>query len=247
MRILRVKNYEEMSRKTADMILAEILLKPNAVLGLATGASPVGIYRELVAAYNQGDADFSEVTTINLDEYKGVSRECRQSYWYFMQNNLFQHVNVKADRIFIPDGEGRSVLEVCREYDKVIESTGGIDMQLLGIGMDGHIGFNEPANHFECNTHLVKLAESTIDVNQKFFDCREDVPKQAYTMGIKPIMQAKRVIMIASGKQKAGILKAAFDGPVTPRIPASILQLHADFTLIADEDALCEMKAEKKQ
>ncbi len=241
MRIIRVKNYEELSRRAANLFLAQIAMKPDAVLGLATGGSPVGTYREMVAAYEKGDVDFSEVTTINLDEYRGIPKKHEQSYWYFMQEHLFEHVNVRADHIFIPNGEDQDGERACREYDQLIKRVGGIDMQLLGIGLDGHIGFNEPADCFEINTHLVNLTDSTIEANKRFFHSRDEVPKQAYTMGIRPIMQAKKVVMIASGQQKASILKKAFTGPVTSTVPASILQIHPDFTLIADEEALLEM------
>ena len=226
MRIIKVKNYDEVSVKTANLILGQVNLKPDAVLGLATGGSPVGAYKKIVEAYNNGEVDFSGVTTINLDEYRGIKRNHEQSYWSFMQENLFKHVNVR---------------EVCREYDKIIEIAGGIDMQLLGIGLDGHIGFNEPADHFEKNTHCVELTESTIEANKRFFESKDEVPRQAYTMGILPIVQAKKVIMIANGKNKADIIKKAFTGPVTPEVPASILQMHPDFTLIADEEALTEI------
>lgn len=241
MRIIKVKNYEEISQKTANMILAQVNLKPNAVLGLATGGSPVGTYEKIVAAYRRGDVDFSEITTINLDEYRGIKKEHEQSYWSFMHENLFNHVNVREDHVFIPNGENPDSTEVCRGYDEIIEKTGGIDMQLLGIGLDGHIGFNEPDNHFEANTHCVDLTESTIEANMRFFNSKDEVPRQAYTMGIKPIMQAKKVIMIANGRNKAEIIKKAFTGPITPEVPASILQLHENFILIADEEALSEM------
>jgi glucosamine-6-phosphate deaminase len=241
MRIIKVKNYDEVSVKTANLILGQVNLKPDAVLGLATGGSPVGAYQKIVEAYNRGEVDFSQITTINLDEYRGIKRSHAQSYWSFMHENLFQYINVKEDHIFIPDGENPDSEEVCKAYDKVIEAAGGIDMQLLGIGLDGHIGFNEPADHFEKNTHCVDLTESTIEANKRFFKSKEEVPRQAYTMGILPIIQAKKVIMIANGKNKADIIKKAFMGPVTPEVPASILQMHPDFTLIADEEALTEI------
>lgn len=242
MRIIKVKNYEELSGKTANLILAQINLKPDSVLGLATGGSPVGTYEKIVAAYRQGDVDFSEVTTINLDEYRGIPREHEQSYWRFMHENLFEHVNIRKDHIFVPNGENPDSEEVCREYDKIIKTYGRMDMQLLGIGLDGHIGFNEPGDHFEANTHCVNLTESTIEANMRFFNSKDEVPRQAYTMGIAPIMQAKKVIMIANGRNKAEIIKKAFTGAITPEVPASILQLHTDFTLIADEEALSELK-----
>ncbi len=238
MRIIKARDYAEVSSKTANMLLAQVNLKPRSVLGLATGGSPVGAYQKVVEAYRNGDVDFSEVTTINLDEYRGVSREHPQSYWSFMQQHLMQHVNLPKERTFVPDGANMDAEAVCSAYDVIIEQSGGIDLQLLGIGLDGHIGFNEPADHFEKNTHCVELTESTIEANQRFFDSKDQVPKQAYTMGILPIMQAKRVVLIASGSNKAEILERAFFGPVTPQVPASILQLHPDVTLIADEAAL---------
>lgn len=240
MRIIRAKNYEELSRQAANLIVAQVQLKPNAVLGLATGGSPVGAYEVIQKRYEQGDVDFSEVTTINLDEYRGISRAHEQSYWHFMHEHLFDHVNVPEDHIFVPDGENLNGEEVCRAYEKVIRQAGGIDLQLLGIGLDGHIGFNEPADHFEMDTHLVDLTESTIEANKRFFANREEVPRQAYTMGIRSIFQAKKIVLIANGAGKADILRQAFTGPVTPQIPASILQLHSDVTLIADEEALKE-------
>lgn len=241
MRIVRAKDYAEVSSKTANLLLAQVNLKPSAVLGLATGGSPVGAYQKIVEAYQNANVDFSEVTTINLDEYRGISREHPQSYWSFMQEHLMKHVNLRKDHIFIPDGENMDAEAVCSAYDSVIEQSGGIDLQLLGIGLDGHIGFNEPADHFEKNTHCVELTESTIEANQRFFDSKDQVPRQAYTMGILPIMQAGKVVLIANGQNKADILRRAFFGPVTPQVPASILQLHPDVTLIADEAALSAM------
>ena len=242
MRIIKVKNYDEVSVKTANMILGQVNLKPDAVLGLATGGSPVGAYKKIVEAYNNGEVDFSGVTTINLDEYRGIKRNHEQSYWSFMQENLFKHVNVREDHIFIPNGENLNSEEVCREYDKIIENAGGIDMQLLGIGLDGHIGFNEPGEAFEKETHCVDLTESTIEANKRFFESEDDVPRQAYTMGIKNIMQAKKILVVVSGADKADILKEVLYGPITPEVPASILQLHNDVTIVADEAALSEIE-----
>lgn len=247
MRIIKVKNYEELSRKTANLIMAQVNLKPKSVLGLATGSSPIGTYERLVAAYRQGDIDFSEVTTINLDEYRGIKKEHKQSYWNFMQENLFCHVNISNESIFIPDGENMNSTGVCRAYDEIIRAAGGIDLQILGIGLDGHIGFNEPGSCFEAETHCTDLTESTIEANKRFFNSRDEVPKQAYTMGIKPIMQAKTVIMIANGRNKAEIIKKAFAEQITPMVPASILQLHPNFILIADEEALSCMETGEQQ
>ena len=241
MKIIRAKDYNDMSRKAANIISAQVIMKPDCVLGLATGGSPEGIYKQLIEWYNKGDIDFSEVTTINLDEYRGLSRERVQSYWYFMHDRVFDHVNVRPQKINVPDGTNLNAEKECARYDQVILSNGGIDLQLLGIGVDGHIGFNEPGAAFELGTHCVDLDESTIEANKRYFEKKEDVPRQAYTMGIKTIMQAKKVLMVVSGKNKADIVKAAFFGPVTPQVPASILQMHPDFTLVGDEDALSKI------
>ncbi len=238
MKIIRAKDYKDMSRKAANIISAQVIMKPNCVLGLATGGTPVGTYAQLIDWYNKGDIDFSEVTTVNLDEYRGLPRDHEQSYWYFMQKNFFRSVNVRPDRIHVPDGSNPDADEACREYDAVIRNVGGIDLQLLGIGVDGHIGFNEPGEAFELGTHCVDLTESTIDANQRFFASRDEVPRQAYTMGIKTIMQARKVLMVANGANKAEIIKRAFFGPVTPEVPASILQMHPDFILVGDAEAL---------
>ena len=238
MRIIRTKDYEDMSRRAAAIIAAQVVLKPDCVLGLATGGTPVGIYKNLVNWYQGGDLDFSEVTSVNLDEYRGLPREHKESYWSFMHRNLFEHVNIKPEHINLPDGMNMDADAECARYDKVIESVGGIDLQLLGIGHDGHIGFNEPSDAFDLGTHCVKLTDETIDANQRFFNNREEVPREAYTMGTRTIVQARKVLMVVSGKDKAEIIKKAFFGPVTPEVPASILQMHPDFTLVADEDAL---------
>ena len=238
MRIIRTKDYEDMSRRAAAIIAAQVVLKPDCVLGLATGGTPVGIYKNLVNWYQGGDLDFSEVTSVNLDEYRGLPREHKESYWSFMHRNLFDYVNINPNHINLPDGMNMDADAECARYDRGIESVGGIDLQLLGIGHDGHIGFNEPSNAFDLGTHCVKLTDETIDANQRFFNNREEVPREAYTMGTRTIMQARKILMVVSGKDKAEIIKKAFYGPVTPEVPASILQMHPDFTLVADEDAL---------
>lgn len=238
MRIIRTKNYDEMSRKAAAIIAAQVIHKPGCVLGLATGGTPVGTYKNLVAWYNQGGLDFSEVSTVNLDEYRGLPREHPESYWSFMHRNLFDHVNIPAARINLPDGTDMDADAECRRYDAVISGLGGVDLQLLGIGHDGHIGFNEPSDAFDMGTHCVDLTEETIEANKRFFASRDEVPRQAYTMGTSTIMSARKVLMVVSGRDKAEIVKKAFFGPVTPRVPASILQMHPNFVLVADEDAL---------
>lgn len=238
MNIVKVKDYEDMSRKAANVISAQVILKPSCVLGLATGSTPIGTYKQLIEWYNKGDLDFSKVSTANLDEYKGLTRENDQSYYYFMYNNLFKHVNIDLANTNIPDGTEPDSDKECARYNKVIEDLGGIDLQLLGLGFNGHIGFNEPDEEFAKLTHCVDLQPSTIEANKRFFESIDDVPRQAYTMGIKTIMQSKKVLLLVSGEGKAEILRDALFGPVTPHVPASILQLHNDVTVVADEAAL---------
>ena len=237
MKLIRATDYRDMSRKAANIISAQIIMKPNAVIGLATGSTPVGLYAQLIDWYNKGDIDFSQVTTFNLDEYRGLPRTHEQSYWYFMHKNLFDHINVKPENVHVPNGLA-SAETAGAEYDAMIEAAGGIDLQLLGIGSDGHIGFNEPGAAFELGTHCVDLTEKTISDNARFFESADEVPRQAYSMGVKSIMQARKVLMVVNGKNKAEIVRRAFFGPVTPEVPASILQMHPDFTLVGDAEAL---------
>ena len=238
MRLIRAKDYADVSRKAANIIAAQIHLKPDCVLGLATGSSPVGTYKELIAKYEAGDLDFSQVKTVNLDEYVGLPKDHDQSYAYFMRANLFDHVNIDQANCNIPSGMNPNAAEECARYDAVIAAFGGADLQLLGLGPNGHIGFNEPCDEFVMGTNKVELTKATIDANQCFFEKREDVPTHAYTMGIGSIMKAKRVLLVVNGKGKAQAVKDCFFGPVKPQAPGSILQLHPDFTLVADEDAL---------
>lgn len=241
MQIYRAKDYEDMSKKAANIIASQVVLKPDCVLGLATGSTPIGAYKNLVEKYEQGDLDFSQVTTVNLDEYKGLPRENDQSYYYFMHDNLFDHVNVKPENTHLPDGTKEDANEECARYEELIRSLGGQDLQLLGLGHNGHIGFNEPDTVFEKTTHCVDLQESTIEANKRFFASADDVPKQAYTMGIGTIMQAKKILVVVSGEDKADTVAKAFFGSVTPEVPASILQFHKDVILVADEAALSKV------
>ena len=238
MRIICAKDYKEMSEMAADIIGAQILLKPDAVLGLATGSTPIGTYEELVRRYEAGRLDFSKIKTVNLDEYRGLTKDNDQSYYYFMHSHLFDHINIDKANTNVPDGMEPDAIKAGEDYENIISNFGGIDLQLLGLGNNGHIGFNEPGDEFIDKTHVVDLTQSTIEANKRFFASIDEVPKQAYTMGIGSIMRAKRVLMLVSGKGKAQIVKDAFFGPVTPKVPASILQLHNDFILIGDAEAL---------
>lgn len=241
MKIYKAKDYKDMSRKAANIISAQVIMKPNCVLGLATGSTPIGTYDQLVEWYNKGDLDFSEVTTVNLDEYKGLPRTNDQSYYYFMHQHLFDRVNIDPERTNVPNGMEPDAEKECGRYEELIRSLGGVDLQLLGLGHNGHIGFNEPGEAFEKETHCVDLTESTIEANKRFFASADDVPKQAYTMGIKTIMQAKKILIVVNGENKADIVERAFFGPVTLEVPASILQLHNDVTLVGDEAALAKI------
>lgn len=240
--IIKAKNYEEMSTKAANIIAAQVTMKPNCILGLATGSTPIGTYAKLVEKYKEGELDFAGVTSVNLDEYRGLPKENDQSYYYFMHDHLFSHINIDKRRTFLPDGTEPDAEKACNDYNDIIHSVGGIDLQLLGLGHNGHIGFNEPSDNFALETHCVDLTESTIKANQRFFSSYEDVPKQAYTMGIKTILQAKKVVVVVSGADKAEAVYKSFFGPVTPQVPASILQLHPDCIVVADEAALSMVK-----
>lgn len=240
MKIYQVKNYDEMSKKAASIIAAQVAAAPESILGLATGSTPTGAYRYLREWYESGSLDFSEIRTINLDEYKGISRENEQSYYYFMKRNLFDHVNICQENTHIPNGEDPDSEKVCREYEKLIRST-GIDLQLLGIGRNGHIGFNEPADSFAEECHCVALAKSTIEANKRFFESEDDVPKQAYTMGIGTIMSAKKILLLASGEDKAEALYQMICGKISAKVPASVLRLHQNVTIIADQAAMSKI------
>ncbi len=236
-RILRAADPEAVGKLAADRFEALILSKPACVLGLATGSSPLPLYRELIAREKAGRIDFSRVRSANLDEYKGLSPDHPQSYRYFMQENLFDHIGILPENTIVPDGLSADADTMCAEYERKIESWGGIDLQLLGLGHDGHIGFNEPDDHFPAMTHEVKLLEITRQANKRFFDSIDEVPTAAYTMGIGTVMAAKKILMVVTGPDKAEILKEALLGPITPQVPASILQLHPDVTVICDEAA----------
>ncbi len=236
MKFIKVKNYEELSRISADIIAAQVILKPDCVLGLATGSSPLGTYANLAKYCSEGRVDFKNVTSVNLDEYVGLSPDHEQSYRYFMNENLFSKINIDVNKTYVPSGLAEDLAKEGKGYDERIKSLGGIDLQLLGIGLDGHIGFNEPDDCFTAETHEVVLDPSTIEANARFFSSADEVPKKAITMGMMSIMQAKKVLLIANGKNKEEIVNKSFFGPITPEVPASILQLHPDLTVIYTEN-----------
>lgn len=239
MRIYKEPDYKAVSRRAANLISAQIISKPNSILGLATGSSPIGAYQQLIMWYQKGDLDFREVISVNLDEYVGLSKKDPQSYHSFMKEQLFDSVNIDPKNTHIPNGMAKDLVSACKDYDTFLSSLGGTDLQLLGIGENAHIGFNEPSNFFESNTHVVHLSQSTIEANARLFPSIDLVPKQAITMGILTILQAKKIVLIASGPKKAQALYQTLLEPITPNVPASILQLHKDVSIVADEAALC--------
>lgn len=241
MRIIVVENYEEMSKKAAAMMASQIILKPESVLGLATGDTPLGMYKELIRMYNENMIDFSKVKTFNLDEYYGLGKDSNQSYNYYMTNNLFKHINIDKENINIPNGMAKNIEEECISYEKRIKEAGGIDIQVLGIGVNGHIGFNEPDVNFEAETHLVNLDEKTIESNSRFFKCIEEVPTKAISMGIKTIMHSKKIVLLANGASKADAIAKTVNGKISPEVPASILQLHQDVAIIVDKEAASKL------
>ena len=232
MKILKVPDYKSLSQKAATLIAAQVIRKPQSVLGLATGSTPEGVYDQLIELNKQDVIDFSGVSTLNLDEYCGLPGEHPQSYNYYMHQKLFNHVNLPLGNTHLPSGVAADALMECRRYEELIQRLGGIDLQLLGIGRNGHIGFNEPGESFLPSTHLADLAEDTIAANSRFFTPEEKVPTQAFSMGIGTIMRARSILLIASGPDKTWALDKTINGPVTPRVPASVLQFHPDVTVI---------------
>ena len=242
MNIITVKNYEEMSKMAAHILAAQVIAKPDSVLGLATGSTPIGIYDCLAVWCKNGEVDFSKAATVNLDEYRGLDHSNDQSYYYFMNKHLFSRINIDPSRTNVPDGTEPDPEKESKRYEALIQELGGIDIQLLGIGHDGHIGFNEPNSFFDKETHCVDLTEMTIEANKRFFESIDDVPRQAYTMGIGTIMSAKKILMVVTGADKADIVAKAFYGEVTPEVPASIIQFHPNVTVICDEAAMSKVQ-----
>jgi len=233
MELICTDNYYEFSRKVANLLSAQVLMKPNCVLGLATGATPVGAYEQLVQWHKKGDLSFAYTTTVNLDEYIGLSADAEQSYSMFMHMHFFDRVDIDCKRTHIPNGMARSLEAECKRYDRIVKKLGRIDMQLLGMGHNGHIGFNEPGDQFFMDTHVVTLSEQTRTANSRFFNGKlENVPTQAISLGIRSIMQARKVVLAVNGEEKMDTLRQVLNGPVTPHVPASILQLHQDITVV---------------
>ena len=247
MKIFSAPDYMEMSRKAANLISAQVILKPDSVLGLATGSTPLGVYSQLIDWYDKGDVDFSKVRSVHLDEYCGLAPEHEQSYHFYMKENFFKHIDIKLENTHVPDGLAEDVAQEGHRYDALIESFGGIDLQLLGIGNTGHIGFNEPSDHYIKETHRVTLNQKTIDANARFFASKDEVPRYAITMGMGAIMGAKKVLLVANGAGKAEILYQSLFGPITPEVPASILQIHPDVTVVADEAAMSVIREKRPQ
>ena len=241
MRIYLSEDYKAMSRRAANIISAQVITKPDSVLGLATGGTPVGAYQQLVEWYKKGDLSFAEIKTVNLDEYLGLSPHHEQSYRYFMQVNLFDHIDIKPENTHVLNGLAKDPQAECAAYNQLIRDLGGIDLQLLGMGHNGHIAFNEPGDDFGLETHVVTLTDRTSDANTRFFESRDEVPRHALSMGIKNIMQARRILIVVSGEEKAETVCKAFAGPVTKDVPASVLQLHPDVTLVGDRAALSKL------
>ncbi|EMT38609.1 glucosamine-6-phosphate deaminase [Thermoanaerobacter thermohydrosulfuricus] len=237
MKVIITVNYDEMSKKAAEIVKKQIKEKHNTVLGLATGSTPLGMYKHLIEIYKRGEIDFSNVITFNLDEYIGLSPDHPQSYHYFMFHNFFNHINIKKENVHIPNGIAEDLEEECRKYEEEIEKAGGIDLQILGIGVNGHIGFNEPEESIETKTHVVTLTEDTINANKRFFKSAEEVPRKAITMGLGSIMKAKKIVLLASGKNKAEAIKETIKGQLTTKVPATVLALHPDVIIIIDKEA----------
>jgi glucosamine-6-phosphate deaminase len=241
MEVIVQRDYEQMSKIAAQIVVEVLNTKPNAVLGMATGSTPLGLYQELVRLYRAQLIDFSRVTTFNLDEYVGLPAKHPQSYHYFMHEHFFQHVNIPQHNINIPSGTTSNYPAFCEWYEKRIAECGGVDLQILGIGSDGHIAFNEPTSSLSSRTRLKTLSKQTIDDNARFFEHREDVPVYAITMGVGTILEAKKLVLVASGKAKAKAIAGAIEGPVTSMVTASAIQLHRDAIVIVDEPAAADL------
>ncbi|HLR52098.1 MAG TPA: glucosamine-6-phosphate deaminase [Candidatus Avamphibacillus sp.] len=242
MNIIKVKNYEDMSEKACELIVDKLKKLEQPVLGLATGSTPEGFYDRLIDTYKEGNISFENTTTFNLDEYVGLSKDDSQSYHYYMNERLFKHINIKEENAHVPKGDTENLEEECKRYEQLIQDAGGVDLQLLGLGTNGHIAFNEPGSSFQSRTQVVDLTESTIQANSRFFERKEDVPTKAVSMGIGSILESDEIVMLVSGESKAEALAQMINGEITEDCPATALQNHNNVTVIADEAALKKVK-----
>lgn len=243
-RVIVTEHYQELSQKAAQLLSVQLQKKPDSVIGFATGSTPIGMYKELINSYNRKEISFEQMSTFNLDEYVGLTRVHPQSYYHFMQEQLFSHINVRPEKIQFPPGIFTDAKHACQSYEDALKAAGGVDLQILGIGVNGHIGFNEPDQHFTLYTHIVELAKKTIESNARFFGGEDEVPRSAITMGIKSIMDARSILLLASDRKKAAAVQRIFSGKVDPQIPATVLQLHPDVTLVVDREAASFLKEE---
>ncbi len=237
MRIIVCENYDEMSARAAEIVASQLILKPDSILGLATGSTPIGLYENLAKMNKEGLIDFSQVKSFNLDEYYPIDHSNDQSYYYFMNDNLFSKVNIDVKNTDIPNGEASDPVAECKAYEERIAASAGVDLQILGIGQNGHIGFNEPDENLSAVTHLVTLTDNTIEANARFFEKKEDVPTKALTMGIGTIMKSRKIVILASGKNKFDAVQKLLDNSITTDCPATMLKTHPDVILICDKAA----------
>ncbi|MCH1627274.1 glucosamine-6-phosphate deaminase [Fredinandcohnia quinoae] len=247
MKLIMAKDYQEMSNKAADVIINQVKEKPNTVLGLATGGTVIGMYEALIQDHQKNNTSYKEVHSVNLDEYVGLEYTNQQSYHYYMNDQLFSHIDIQADNVIIPNGLAENIDAACQEYEKAIAELGGVDLQILGIGQNGHIAFNEPGTSFDSITHKVELTESTRNANMRYFDSIDEVPTHAMTMGISTILKSKQILLLASGKSKAEAIYNFINGEVHESNPASALKNHPNVTIIADEEALSLVEDDKKK
>ncbi|MBI0580246.1 glucosamine-6-phosphate deaminase [Neobacillus cucumis] len=242
MKIIEVKDYQQMSERAAEYIMKKVLAHPSITLGLATGGTPTGTYQNLIKDHQKNGTSYQHVTTFNLDEYIGLAGTDKNSYRYYMDENLFNHIDIKKANTFVPIGNGRNIEEECNRYEDLLAGHGGIDLQVLGIGSNGHIGFNEPGTSFQSKTHIVNLAPSTIEANARFFNRPEEVPTQAITMGISTIMKSKEILLLVSGDSKRDAMYQLLHTELNENFPASVLKNHPCVTIIADEAAILDLK-----
>jgi glucosamine-6-phosphate deaminase len=242
MKVIVCENYEELSNQAAKIVSSQLIVKPNSILGLATGSTPIGLYQNLIDMNKKGEIDFSEVKTYNLDEYYPIKKSNDQSYDYFMNEQLFSHINIDKNNTHLPNGEAEDPVKECERYEKMLDAIGGVDLQILGIGQNGHIAFNEPDENLIAVTHLTGLTQSTIEANSRFFASADEVPKQALTMGMGSILKAKKIVILANGANKSKAVAELLNDNITTSNPATMLKVHPDVTLICDKEAFSAVK-----